>query len=170
MASKASLNSLICSPFEESVWLAKFPSCSVVLPCLECLWNQQGKLCTRKSKGLRREGLLGCSGDWTWRCQGKYWLRVSDQRQTWLSLDCSSQRQSRRKAGAPLAPCVARRAACAQVSSLPDQTMAGVWQQRSGCQSDQMPGLSEGTVIGRRTRHPVGVNTQRWGSLRPQTL
>lgn len=32
----------------------------------------------------------------------------------------------RRKAGAPLAPCVARTAACAQASSLPDQTMAGV--------------------------------------------
>ena len=47
----------------QSAWLAKSHSCSVLLPCLECLWSQRGKLCARKSKGLRREGLLGCSED-----------------------------------------------------------------------------------------------------------
>lgn len=126
MASKASLSCiwlliLLRSPCESSLHaLWCFPAWSA-------LWNQQGKLCARKYKGLRR-GLLGCSGDWTWQCQGKYWLQCQTKRQIWLNLDWWSQRQSRRKAGAHLAPCARRTAACAPVSSLPDQTMARIWQ------------------------------------------
>lgn len=43
-------------------WLSSFSSCSVVLPCLGCLWSQQGTPCARK-RGLVRGELQGCSED-----------------------------------------------------------------------------------------------------------